>query len=164
MKNPESRQASSGFKQASLLPDAHFTPIFPTKNTLPARCLYLMLTGQSLTHPEFEVLTGSWRLAAVVHALKELGWPVESLDLPAPSPECPTRCISRYSLPADAIHAVAGGGYDYDGGFYSAAHYADWVERGVVGIDDEDTKPSPKLSDYDADFEIPFNEKIRGAQ
>ncbi|AJP48284.1 hypothetical protein PG1C_07030 [Rugosibacter aromaticivorans] len=74
-------------------------------NTLPARCLALMLNGQSFTHPEFEQITGSWRLSAVVFTLKGLGWPVESFDLSAPSPECATRTISRYYLPVKAIQA-----------------------------------------------------------
>lgn len=110
MENPKSRQASSGFEQASFLPAPEFNPTYPTPNTLPARCLSMMLNGQTFTHPEFELLTGSWRLSAVVFVLKELGWPVESHDLPAPSRECATRCISRYFLKPETIHAVFGGG------------------------------------------------------
>jgi hypothetical protein len=111
MKNPDSRQASSGFEQMSFLPEPDFNPIYPTPNTLPARCLAMMLNGQTFTHPEFEVITGSWRLSAVIFTLKGLGWLVESLELPAPSPECPTRFISRYYLPAKVIKAVLGGEY-----------------------------------------------------
>ena len=110
MKNPDSRQASSGFKQTSFLPEPDFNPIYPSPNTLPARCLSMMLNGQTFTHPEFEVITGSWRLSAVVFKLKDLGWPVESFELHAPSPECSTRAISRYFLPAKAIKAVFGVG------------------------------------------------------
>ena len=113
MTNPDSRQASSGFKQTSFLPEPDFNPIYPSPNTLPARCLALMLNAQTFTHPEFEQITGSWRLSAVIFTLKELGWPVESHDLSAPSPECPTRTISRYFLPPKVIQAVFGGG-DYD--------------------------------------------------
>lgn len=109
MKNPDSRQASSGFKQISFLPEPDFNPIYPTPNTLPAQCLALMLNGQSFTHPEFEQITGSWRLSAVVFTLKGLGWPVESFDLSAPSPECPTRTISRYFLTTETIKEVFGG-------------------------------------------------------
>ncbi len=109
MTNPESRQASSGFQQTSFLPEPDFNPIFPTPNTLPARCLSMMLNGQSFIHPEFEVITGSWRLSAVVFVLKELGWPVESHEIPAPTPECSTRVISRYFLKPETIQAVFGG-------------------------------------------------------
>lgn len=96
--------------QGSFFPEPEFNPIYPTPNTLPARCLAMMLNAQSFTHPEFEKVTGSWRLSAVIFTLKELGWPVESFDLSAPSPECPTRTISRYFLPPKVIQAVFGGG------------------------------------------------------
>lgn len=110
MTNPDSRQASSGFKQTSFLPEPDFNPIYPTPNTLPARCLSMMLNGQNFTHPEFEQITGSWRLSAVIFTLKGLGWPVESFDLPAPTKECQTRTISRYFLKPETIKAVFGGG------------------------------------------------------
>ncbi|HUX64786.1 hypothetical protein [Sulfuricella sp.] len=110
MKNPDSRQASSGFKQTSFLPEPDFNPIYPTPNTLPARCLSMMLNGQSFIHPEFEQITGSWRLSAVVFTLKGLGWPVESFEIPAPTKGCPTRAISRYFLTPKTIQAVFGGG------------------------------------------------------
>lgn len=109
MKNPERVQAVSGFKQTSFLPEPDFNPIFPTPHTLPARCLAMMLNGKTFTHPEFEQVTGSWRLSAVVFTLKELGWPVESFDLSAPSAECPTRTISHYFLSPKTIQAVFGG-------------------------------------------------------
>lgn len=109
MKTPDSLQASSGVKQLSFLPELDFNPIYPTPNTLPARCLSMMLNGQTFTHPEFEQITGSWRLSAVIFTLKGLGWPVESYDLPAPSAECQSRSISRYFLPPKVINAVFGG-------------------------------------------------------
>lgn len=109
MQNPDRRQAESGLKQTSFLPEPDFNPIYPSPRTLPARCLAMMLNGQSFIHPEFEQITGSWRLSAVIFTLKGLGWPVESLDLSAPSPECPTRTISRYYLPRDVIQSVFGG-------------------------------------------------------
>lgn len=112
MKTPDSLQASSGVKQLSFLPEPDFNPIYPTPNTLPARCLSMMLNGQTFTHPEFEEITGSWRLSAVIFTLKGLGWPVESYDLPAPSAECQTRTISRYFLPPKVINAVFGGADD----------------------------------------------------
>jgi hypothetical protein len=101
MKKPDKSSA-----QFSLLPEPDFAPIYPTPNTLPARCLSMMLNGQTFTHPEFEGVTGSWRLSAVIFTLKGLGWPVHSFDLAAPSKECPTRIISRYFLPPKVIQAV----------------------------------------------------------
>lgn len=110
MKNPESRQASTGFEQLSFLPEPDFNPVWPTPNTLPARCLSLMLAGQSLTHQEFIDAAGSWRLAAVIFTLKELGWPVESYEISAPTIDAPGRHICRYYLSQKAINQVFGGG------------------------------------------------------
>jgi hypothetical protein len=42
-------------------------------------------------------------LAAIVGALRELGWPVESVDISAPTFENPNRNIARYRLPDDVI-------------------------------------------------------------
>lgn len=109
MKNPDSLPASSGFEQMSFLPAPEFNPVFPTPNTITARLLSFLLNGQSFTHPEFEAITASWRLSAVVFVLRELGWPIESHDIPAPTPECPNRFISRYFLKPETIKAVLGG-------------------------------------------------------
>lgn len=109
MKNPSRDQAEPGFKQISFLPEPDFNPVWPAQNTLPARCLSLLLAGQTLTHPEFEYIAGSWRLSAVIFTLTGLGWPVKSLDIPAPTKEAPARHISRYYLPAKVIRDVLEG-------------------------------------------------------
>ena len=89
-------------EQTSFLPPPPFAPTWPQLGTLAARALDIFLRGESLTHPQFEAVSFSWRLAAVVGALRELGWPVESVDIPAPTFENPHRCIACYRLP----HAV----------------------------------------------------------
>lgn len=89
---------------------ANFNPIYPALDTLPARCLAMMLDGQAITHPEFNAATGSWRLSVVIYTLKGLGWPVESVDISVPSAECPHRFIISYSLPREVIDTVFGGG------------------------------------------------------
>lgn len=112
MKNTSRDQAKPVFKQTSFLPDVEFNPIYPKSHTLPHRCLSMMLNGQSFTHPEFEVITGSWRLSAVIFTLKGLGWPIVSHDLAAPSNDCPSRVISRYYLTDKIINEVLGGAYE----------------------------------------------------
>jgi len=69
----------------------------------------MFIKGNSFTHPEFEEITGSWRLSAVICILRKLGWPVESKDISAPSKNCQHRKISRYYLPPKIIQAVLGG-------------------------------------------------------
>lgn len=90
-------------EQTSFLPPPPFAPTWPQPGTLAARALDIFLRGESLTHPQFEAVSFSWRLAAIVGALRELGWPVESVDIPAPTFENPNRCIARYRLPDDVI-------------------------------------------------------------
>jgi hypothetical protein len=103
-----STDANTKLKQISFLPEPAFNPTFPTPNTLPAKALSFMLNGKALNHPDFEQVTGSWRLAAVIFTLKELGWPVESYEIAAPTLETPARHISRYFLPQKVIKAVFG--------------------------------------------------------
>lgn len=91
--------------QLTLIEPPPFAPTLPTANTLPDRLLWVLLTGGTVDHPEFEDATGSWRLAAHVRELRSLGWPVETLALSAPTVEAPERTIARYRLPADAIAA-----------------------------------------------------------
>ncbi len=83
------------------VPPPPFEPTWPQAGTLAARLLDIFMRGQSQTSPEFEAITFSWRLAAVVFALRDLGWPIESHDISAPTPECPDRIIARYRLPTD---------------------------------------------------------------
>ncbi|HEX5359671.1 MAG TPA: hypothetical protein VFW49_01000 [Fluviicoccus sp.] len=54
---------------------------WPRRNTLASRCLRLLLEGKRLTHPIFQSFTGSWRLSAVIHDLKKLGWQIEWADI-----------------------------------------------------------------------------------
>lgn len=86
-------------EQLSFLPPAPFSPIWPTVGTLADNALHCFLAGFTLEHPDFEERTGSWRLGAVVFQLRTLGWPIETLDIAAPTAECPGRRIARYFLP-----------------------------------------------------------------
>lgn len=87
--------------QLELLPPAPFAPVWPQAGTLADRCLEVLLTGARLTHPRFEALSFSWRLAAVVCALRDLGWPIESFEISAPTPQHPDRRIAEYALPTN---------------------------------------------------------------
>ena len=107
MKAPARRERKAGAadarKQLALLPEPPFSPTWPHTATLAHRSLELFLRGHSLTHPQFEAITFSWRLAAVVNELRELGWPIVSTDISAPTPECPDRVIARYGLTSEVI-------------------------------------------------------------
>ena len=86
-------------EQLSFLPPPPFCPAWPTKNTLADRALGMLMDGRMIDHPDFEGSTQSWRLGAVVFTLRALGWPVETIDIPAPTEQCPDRVIALYHLP-----------------------------------------------------------------
>ena len=90
-------------EQLTFLDPPEFSPGLPTRATLADLLLTHLLNGESYTHPEWEELTMSWRLAATVQDLKDLGWPVLSLPVMAPTQRKPDREISRYSFSADTI-------------------------------------------------------------
>ena len=72
------------------------------------RALKLFLDGKVYDHPDFLEGCGSWRLAAVVFQLRALGWPIDTLEIPAPSEEHAGRTIALYKLPAKfAAQALA---------------------------------------------------------
>lgn len=90
-------------EQTSFLPPPPFAPTWPQPGTLAATALEVFLLGESMTHPQFEAISLSWRLSHVVSVLRELGWPIETVDIPAPIVENPHRCIARYHLPTRYI-------------------------------------------------------------
>jgi hypothetical protein len=85
----------------------------PTRNTLADKALEMLIDGRMIDHPEFENNTQSWRLGAVVFTLRTLGWPIETIDVPSPTEENPSRIIAVYHLPgkyiAQALAALNGG-------------------------------------------------------
>lgn len=85
-------------EQLTFLEPAPFAPSWPTRGTLADRALGLFMDGLTLDHPDFESRTQSWRLSAVVFTLRTLGWPIETIDIPSPTPENPDRVIALYHL------------------------------------------------------------------
>lgn len=113
MNAPERRQASSGAgEQLPLIDPPSFCPTYPKQGSLPWRALNTLLAGNHIDHGDFIESTDSWRLAAAIHELRKLGWPVETIDIQRPSRTCPARLIARYQLSADCISkaALAGAG------------------------------------------------------
>ena len=87
-------------EQLSFLPPTPFSPSWPTRNTLADRALGMFMNGDMLDHPDFESSTQSWRLGAVVFTLRALGWPIETIEIPSPTDQCPDRVVALYRLDA----------------------------------------------------------------
>lgn len=108
MKTPERRQASSGVwgEQISLFDPPPFSPNLPPSSSLTSKALELLLKGCTLTHPEFEHLTGSWRLGAYILSLRDLGWPVQTIEIASPTKHAPDRVIAMYAMPKWVLQAM----------------------------------------------------------
>jgi hypothetical protein len=87
-------------EQLSFLPPPPFNPSWPIRGTLADKALGMMMDGRMIDHPEFENFTQSWRLGAVIFSLRTLGWPIETIDIPSPTEDTPSRTIALYRLPA----------------------------------------------------------------
>ena len=109
MKTPERRQASSGVvgEQLHLIDPPPFSPTYPIRSTLAGEALSLLLSGRTLTHPEFEGITHSWRLSEPIRALRhDYGWPVITIEIPAPTDDRPDRVIANYVMPHWVLQEV----------------------------------------------------------
>lgn len=98
-----------GNRQGELFEPPLFSPTFPKRTTLKGKALAILLTGRTLTHPEFQAITRSWRLSEPIRALRhDYGWPVVTVEIPAPTDERPDRCIGKYHLPPWVLEQVGG--------------------------------------------------------
>ena len=70
-------------------------PRMPLTGTIEHRALSELLARgkRGMTSPEFQAVTGSWRLSAPVHELRRKGWPVEKQWV-----ETRARRFARYTL------------------------------------------------------------------
>jgi hypothetical protein len=87
-------------EQLSFLPPPPFCPTWPTRNTLADCALGELMNGKMIDHHDFEDGTQSWRLGAVIFNLRTLGWPVETIKIPAPTEQSPNRFVALYHLPS----------------------------------------------------------------
>lgn len=90
-------------EQLSFLPPPPFAPSWPTPGTRDAIALNLFLAGRRLDHEDFFHVCGSWRLADAVLHLRDQGWPIEGVAIPAPTETLPGRVITVYRLPPKYI-------------------------------------------------------------
>ena len=106
-KAPTHDQAHGAYgEQISFLPTAEFSPKWPKHTTFAGIVLGELLRGSFLDHQDLISGVSSSRLAACINKLKNNGWPIQSMQKPAPSEQCPTRCIALYALPPAVIAKV----------------------------------------------------------
>jgi len=96
--------------QMSFLPQPKYNPKYPPETSLAYKALTLLLGGLKISHPDFETLTGSWRLAAHIHILKRLGWPIQTQEvkLEWQVEDERKRYMGLYYLPNEILDLVHG--------------------------------------------------------
>lgn len=100
---------AGGFAQWELFEPPPFSPKYPKRSTLAWAALMDLLSGKAITHPDFQTRTSSWRLSEPIRVLRhEFGWPVVTIEIPAPTKDRPKRYIAKYVLPDWVIRAVGG--------------------------------------------------------
>ena len=100
---------SGRFEQQNLFEPPPFCPTYPKRSTLAGEALALLLAGRALTHPDFENITFSWRLSEPIRALRhDYGWPVQTIEIPAPTAERPDRFIAKYVMPQWVMREIGG--------------------------------------------------------
>ena len=102
MKNPDSRQASSGLEQGELF-ERHLTVSFPSKDSQAGIALADLLKAARLRQSEW--LHVGWRLAAAINELINLGWPIVSVPVHEHGRKRP---VAEYSLPQWVLTALSG--------------------------------------------------------
>lgn len=84
-------------------------PTFPRTDTLTARALMRLVTGQQFTHRDFQKETASYRLSGYIEPLRNRhGWPIETKEETAPTNDPTGRNATyvRYGLNADFLRSV----------------------------------------------------------
>ena len=89
--------------------DSTATPTFPRTDTLAARALMRLATGQQFTHKDFQNETASYRLSGYIEHLRNShNWPIETRDEIAPTNDKVGRntTYGRYFIEPDVLKGL----------------------------------------------------------
>ena len=90
-------------------------PACPKIGTLHSRALVLLLQGKAITHRDFWLHAGTYRLSSDIHLLRAMGWDIRDTPevVPTSDPTKRRAHIKRYYLTNEAISAAGEPGRDY---------------------------------------------------
>ncbi|MDP2828110.1 MAG: helix-turn-helix domain-containing protein [Sulfuricellaceae bacterium] len=88
---------------------------FPNVGTLPSRALAMLLQGVGITHRDFWLHAGTYRLSDPIFILRERGWNIQDNPetVPTSDPTQRSAHIKRYYLPQEVISAAGDEGQNY---------------------------------------------------
>jgi hypothetical protein len=90
-------------------------PANPKIGTLTSRALVELLQGKEITHRDFWLHAGTYRLSAVIHLLRAMGWDIQDTPevVPTSDPTKRRAHIKRYYLPEEVISAAGDAGREF---------------------------------------------------
>lgn len=90
-------------------------PTYPNVGTMPSRALAMLLQGMAITHREFWIRAGTYRLSAAIHPLRKDNWDIRDTPevVPTSDPTKRRAHIKRYYLPNETISAAGETGRDF---------------------------------------------------
>lgn len=88
---------------------------YPNIGTMPSRALAMLLQGNRITHRDFWIHAGTYRLSDPIFLLRERGWDIQDTPetVPTSDPTQRSAHIKRYYLPQDVINATSDEGQDF---------------------------------------------------
>lgn len=88
---------------------------YPNIGTMPSRALALLLQDHKITHRDFLLHAGTYRLSDPIFILRERGWDIQDTPetVPTSDPTQRSAHIKRYFLPQDVIAATGDEGQDF---------------------------------------------------
>lgn len=80
-------------------------PTYPSTGTLASRALALLLKGQRITHRDFLLHAGSYRLAGYIREPRQAGWNIRTVerDKPTSDPRGRRATVAEYHLHPDDV-------------------------------------------------------------
>lgn len=89
--------------------------IYPNIGTMPSRALSLLLQDHKITHRDFLLHAGTYRLSDPIFLLRKRGWDIRDNPetVPTSDPTQRSAHIKRYYLSQDVINATGDEGQDF---------------------------------------------------
>ena len=104
---------------------------YPNTDTMAARTLAMLLLGEAITHRDFWLHAGSYRLSSPICELRnKYGWDIQDRHevVPTSDPTKRTAHIKRYHLPHDVIAAAGERGRNF------AIIVQEWERQRALGV------------------------------
>ena len=88
---------------------------YPNIGTMPSRALAMLLQGHKITHRDFWLHAGTYRLSDPIFQLRARGWNIHDMQetVHTSDPTQRSAHIKRYYLPQDVISAAGEYGWDF---------------------------------------------------